>query len=93
VKPDQEQEQKISASQYRRENLRTSHSDFEDICPFPRLRRRRHLVDKHLSTSTRSVQSGINILNILRVPFSYESVLCSFSINTIWLCNFLKKEY
>jgi len=31
---------------------------------------------------------GVNFINILLSPFSYESVLHSFSLVTVWLCNF-----
>ncbi len=37
--------------------------------------------------------SGVNLTNILRTAFSYKRVLLSFSIITVWLCNFLAKEY
>jgi len=36
---------------------------------------------------------SINFINILSAPFLYESVLPSFSIITVWLCDFLAKEY
>jgi len=37
--------------------------------------------------------AGINFTNILRAAFLYESALHSFSLITVWLCNFLRKEY
>jgi len=36
---------------------------------------------------------GVNFINILHAPFSYKSALHSFSIITVWLCNFLAQEY
>ncbi len=36
---------------------------------------------------------GVNFTIILCAPFSYKSVLCSFSLVTVWLCDFLAKEY
>jgi len=38
------------------------------------------------------LMTGYNFINILLVPFWYQSALQSFSI-TVWLCNFLVKEY
>ncbi len=35
---------------------------------------------------------GVNFINSLCVPFLYESVLLSFSLVTVWLCNFLRKN-
>jgi len=38
--------------------------------------------------------TGVNFINILRKPFSYKSVLRSFSLVTVWLCNVLVgKDY
>jgi len=37
--------------------------------------------------------AGVNFIHILLVPFSYESVLSSFSLITVWLFDFLAKEY
>jgi hypothetical protein len=36
---------------------------------------------------------GVNFINILQEPFSNKSALHSFSLITIWLWNFLSKEY
>jgi hypothetical protein len=36
---------------------------------------------------------GVNFINILRSIFLYKSTLRSFSLITIWLCNFLAKGY
>ncbi len=33
-----------------------------------------------------------NFINILRMHFLFESLLLSFSLITIWLCNFLAKD-
>jgi hypothetical protein len=35
----------------------------------------------------------VNFTNILLAAFLYESVFCSFSLLTVWLGNFLVKEY
>jgi len=35
---------------------------------------------------------GVNFIDILRVSFSYKRALRSFSLNTVWLCNFLQKN-
>jgi len=37
--------------------------------------------------------SLLNFINILCVCFSYESALRSFSLITVWLCDFLAKGY
>jgi hypothetical protein len=37
--------------------------------------------------------SGADFINILRESFSYKSALSSFSLVTVWLCNFLAKGY
>jgi len=37
--------------------------------------------------------TGVNFTNILFEPFLYKGALCSFSLLTIWLSNFLAKEY
>jgi len=34
--------------------------------------------------------SGVNFTNILRATFPYKSVLCSFSLLAVWLCNFFQ---
>jgi len=34
-----------------------------------------------------------NLINILPKTFSYKSIFCSFSLLTVWLCNFLAQEY
>ncbi len=36
---------------------------------------------------------GVNFINILLSTFLYKSVLRSFSLITVWLCNFLAQEY
>ena len=38
------------------------------------------------------MQPCVNFTNILRAAFSYKSVLHSFYILTVWVCNFLAKE-
>jgi len=38
-------------------------------------------------------KQGVNLPNILRAAFSCKRVLRSFSLITVWLCNFLEKEY
>jgi len=35
---------------------------------------------------------GINFTNILRAAYLYESVSCSFSLLTVWVCNFCQKK-
>jgi len=40
-----------------------------------------------------SDRGGVKFINILLVPFSYQSILCSFSLITVWLCNFWAQEY
>jgi len=37
-------------------------------------------------------QLGVNFINIIRKPFLYESALHSFSLFTVWLCNFQAQE-
>ena len=37
-------------------------------------------------------RSGIGLVNILRAAFLYESILCSFSLLTVCVCNFLERE-
>jgi len=37
--------------------------------------------------------TGVNFINILLTPFSYTSGLRSFSLISLWLRNFLAKEY
>ena len=36
--------------------------------------------------------SCVNFIHILFAPFSYESALCSFSLNTFWLGDFCQKN-
>ncbi len=36
---------------------------------------------------------GVNFINILHTPFLYKSVLGSFSLVKVWLCNFLAQKY
>jgi len=38
------------------------------------------------------ITTGVNFTNILQIAFSYKSVLCSFSVHTVWVCNFLRKK-
>jgi len=47
---------------------------------------RREEVASHL-------RSRVNFINILRSNFLYESVLLTFSLVTVCLCNFLVQEY
>jgi hypothetical protein len=35
---------------------------------------------------------SVNFISILLWPFLYKTVLSSFSLVTIWLCNFLAKN-
>ncbi len=35
----------------------------------------------------------MSISSTFFLPFLYESVFCSFSLVTVWLCNFLAKDY
>jgi len=37
--------------------------------------------------------AGVNFINIIQVHFLYKSILHSFSLVTVWLCNFLATEY
>jgi len=37
--------------------------------------------------------SGDNFINILHVPFLYESVLRNFALVTVWRCKFLAQAY
>jgi len=48
---------------------------------------------KHKKTTFHYHQSGVNFINILLSPFVFENNLQSFSLITVWLCNFLSKEY
>ncbi len=41
----------------------------------------------------RSYAPGVNFINILCTTFSYKSVLSSFSLVAMWLCNFMAQEY
>jgi len=36
--------------------------------------------------------TGVNFINILQVPFSSESVFCSLSLVTSWLCHLMQKN-
>ncbi len=36
-------------------------------------------------------KQGVNFTNTLRRPFLYKIVMRHFSLNTVWLCNFLEK--
>ena len=36
---------------------------------------------------------SVNFINTLHAPFLYKSALQSFSLITVWLCDFLAKEY
>ncbi len=36
---------------------------------------------------------GVNITNILRAAFSYESFLRSFYVLKIWVCNFWRNDF
>jgi len=36
---------------------------------------------------------GVNFINILSAPFSNISIFQRFSLITVWICNFLAKEY
>jgi len=38
------------------------------------------------------LEPGVSFTNILLEPFSYKSDLHSFSLVTVWLCNFLAKN-
>jgi len=38
------------------------------------------------------IAHSVNFTNILHAAFSYQSVLRSFSLIAIWLCNFLQKN-
>jgi hypothetical protein len=40
-----------------------------------------------------STKQGDNFINILLSTFSYELVLRSFSLVTVWLCNVLAQKY
>jgi hypothetical protein len=44
-------------------------------------------------TSIDDITGGVNFINILLKTFSYESVFCSFSLDTVWICNFLEQKY
>ncbi len=35
---------------------------------------------------------GVNFTNILQAAFFYKSILCSFSLLAVWLCNFWQKN-
>ncbi len=39
-----------------------------------------------------NLTSGVNLTNILRAPFLHLSVLHSFSLITVWLCNFFSTK-
>ncbi len=36
--------------------------------------------------------TGVNFTNILRTAFNYKRVLCSFSLVTVWVCIFSRKD-
>jgi hypothetical protein len=40
----------------------------------------------------KTLKPGVNFINILCVPFWYKSVLPSFSLDAIWLCDFCHKN-
>jgi len=40
---------------------------------------------------TKNTASGVNFINILYKPFSGKSALRSFSLITVWLCDFWQK--
>jgi len=42
---------------------------------------------------TTITSAGVNFINILCKLFSYKRALLSFSLITVWLCDFLAKEY
>ncbi len=44
-----------------------------------------------LSCQLNNAIAGVNFINILQAPFCYESALCSFSLITVWLCDFKKR--
>jgi len=39
-------------------------------------------------------ETSVNFINVLRATFSYESLLCSFSLHVVafWLCNFFAQK-
>jgi len=37
-------------------------------------------------------RAGVNFTNILLATFSYESIFRSFSLVTVWLCNFFDER-
>ncbi len=45
--------------------------------------------DKRLA----KVTTGVYFTNVLPAAFLYKRVLQTFSLLTVWLCNFLTKEY
>ena len=45
-----------------------------------------------LPAVTAVVRTGVNFINILQAAFSNKSVLCSFSLRTVWFCNFWQKN-
>jgi len=49
----------------------------------------RQFAKRQLQWKYRQWQPGINFPNILRAAFSYGSVLHSFYVITVWVCNFL----
>ncbi len=48
---------------------------------------------KQASSLSLASCSGVNFTNILRAAFSHENFLNSFSVLTIWVCNFLAKGF
>ena len=63
-------------------------NETSEIKPRPKPR-----IPKFKPTEVRLCCAGVNFINILRVPFSHEKFLSSFSLFTVWLCNFLAQEY
>jgi len=53
--------------------------------------------EKFAHLTLMKLTAGVNFTNTLLVPFSNKSALQSlesfFSLITVWLCNFLVKEY
>jgi len=40
----------------------------------------------------KSLKAGVNFINILHKTFSYKSILRSYSLISVWLCNFWHKN-
>ncbi len=52
------------------------------------------IVVKQFPAQNLSLGAGVNFINILCVPFLYESILLCFSLIAVWLCiKFLVQEY